>query len=183
MSYYPEQYGYSAPISAPSEGQHEDTHDRGMLKKLAVAGAVAGAGMIAYKMYNKRKRVKQYRTLPDGTTREVFVEVDADNNDPEAYDVDDRGVPVDPNVRAKLEWEDSQNHFNYNSTTPAQMNTSSMPNMYGVHPAQSIGYQQYQQQPVHAQNGYGVQQGAVYQTQSFQSMSTAHSAMLPPGMY
>eukprot|EP01134_Creolimax_fragrantissima_P007162 CFRG7162T1 len=196
----------SAPHSMPqTEGTGDDTQDRGMLKKLAVAGAVAGAGMVAYKMLKKRKRVKQYRQMPDGSTREVVVEVDADPNDPEAYDVDERGVAVDPNVRARLEWEDKQNeanlstHQTYGSYVQPQVPQKApagMPNMYQqTYSQQAVqqqaygqSYGQHQPPPYASPNGYGPATVPAMPYQTAQQYPQSHnrfggatnSAMMPP---
>eukprot|EP00121_Abeoforma_whisleri_P012041 Awhi_evm1s11115 len=68
----------------------------GVSKKKILMGAVA-AGVAGYVINKKRKKkIKQRQVMPDGTTRDVLVEVDCDPNDPEGYDVDEYGKPLSP---------------------------------------------------------------------------------------
>eukprot|EP00121_Abeoforma_whisleri_P014936 Awhi_evm1s13774 len=83
----------------------QPTGDRGVggsMKNLAhnknaqIAAGVLAVGAVAaggYMVYRKKKKVSQRQVMPDGSTRDVLVEVDCDPNDPEGYEVDENGQP------------------------------------------------------------------------------------------
>eukprot|EP00121_Abeoforma_whisleri_P004989 Awhi_evm3s4512 len=65
-------------------------------KNAQIAAGVVAAGAVAaggYMLYRKKKKVSQRQIMPDGSTRDVLVEVDCDPNDPEGYEVDENGKP------------------------------------------------------------------------------------------
>jgi len=141
MSAYSPQQQYQPQQSQQSCEEGEEG-SRGMGKKLLIGGAVIAAGAIAYKMYRKKKVCKKREIMPDGTTREILVEVDCDPNDPDGFEVDENG-----NCKTQ---EDANKRQYQNQQIQQQLQQPPVPQQY----------QNYQpQQPQSQQQPYNYQQG------------------------
>merc|ERR1712062_968092 len=115
-------YPYGQPQQAPGAAE-EGTRGFMSGKNAKIAAAVVGAAAVAggaYYMYNKKKKkVTKREIMPDGSTRDIVVEVDCDPNDPEGYFVDENGAPCQQPMQQPRQQPMQQPAYGSNASIPA----------------------------------------------------------------
>jgi len=147
--------------TGPAEGTENDitqTGERGVIKKVAIAGAVGVLGVCAYQAFRKYQRKKKQsapcnsgfasRGIEDGADDDEFEWVDENGN---PVDAPPEGYQVDPSQQQQQQ-QQQQGYpvdYQYQQQQQQQQQGYYQPQQQGYpqYPTQDYSSQQYQQQP------------------------------------